>query len=535
MECNQHPGQTADLTCLQCGTQFCRTCLAETNDPNYCPECHRERVTRFASQMGVKPARGRAKKTANEPRGKRGATAPVPPIEPRVQPPMPQAPIAGHPDMAAPPSPAGAPDTRPSVEQFTVAPPQAPPARMAPPPPAAPAPPAREESPFAVGLTGTMAPFDAPPPAPTAPPVAPTAPPVAPAGLPNIDTAQPQIAQTRARVEPPGPAPAAPVPPTAVPVQAAGITGSVAATAQQMAAPVGGSGKEVKKLRKPAKSGTKARAATAPPGDGPLDSDEGDSFWGEIEGSRKSRRRARGAAPAPILAASADEQVIGRTAEPVAQTVAQPEAERALPPDDSHIRDEYAPRLGRLRKEKKEKGAARKPVALQYPEEYDGAVTVQPSYFKAVFFALLTGIILAGAYAGFEWWRHSGRWIFGWVIGFAVGIVVVFASGRHFNWKLGVISTVIACGCLCLGQLAFSILDVRFNGILPLKLPFMTLLNQAAHELLRSFGTAWLALFIITGVVAFLVSFRPWPVRFQISADSGAGRAGPGQAKPRQA
>jgi hypothetical protein len=324
------------------------------------------------------------------------------------------------------------------------------------------------------------------------------------------------------------------VPPTAVPVQAAGITGPAAATAQQIGAPVGRSRKEAGKLRKPAKSGAKFKAATALPGGGPLDSDERDSFWGEIDGSRKSKRRARGVAPAPLIAASADENVT-RTVEPVAQTVAQPEAERVLPPDDSPIRDEYAPRLGRLRKAKKEKRAARKPVAMQYPEEYDGAVTVQPSYFKAVLFALLTGIILACAYAGFEWWRHSGRWILGWVIGFAVGIVVVFASGRHFNWKLGVISAIIACGCLCLGQLAFSILDVRFNGILPLKLPFMTLLNQAAHELLGSFGTAWLALFIITGVVAFLISFRPWPVRFQISADSGAGRAGPGRVKPRQA
>jgi hypothetical protein len=104
-----------------------------------------------------------------------------------------------------------------------------------------------------------------------------------------------------------------------------------------------------------------------------------------------------------------------------------------------------------------------------------------------------------------------------------VGIVVVFASGRHFNWQLGVISALITWSSLCIGQIVFSMLDVRFNNVFPLKLPFPTLLHQSLSELWSTLGSLWLIMFIIAGLVAFLVSFRPWPVRFQISPPEGEG------------
>jgi hypothetical protein len=155
-------------------------------------------------------------------------------------------------------------------------------------------------------------------------------------------------------------------------------------------------------------------------------------------------------------------------------------------------------------------------MAMQVPEDYDGETTSAPRYLKAVLVAFGLSIVLAGAYAGFEWWRHSGRWIFGWFIGFIIGVVVVLASGRHFNWKLGLIATGFAWFSLCLGQLTFSILDVRFNEILPIKLGFFSLLDNGVRTLGSSFLTMWVVLFVITGAVAFLVSFRPWPIRLQL-------------------
>jgi hypothetical protein len=64
-------------------------------------------------------------------------------------------------------------------------------------------------------------------------------------------------------------------------------------------------------------------------------------------------------------------------------------------------------------------------------------------------------------------------------------------------------------------------LDVRFNSVFPLKLPFPTLLHQAISELWNAFGSLWLIMFVIDGLVAFVVSFRPWPIRFQVSPPQG--------------
>lgn len=217
---------------------------------------------------------------------------------------------------------------------------------------------------------------------------------------------------------------------------------------------------------------------------------------------------------------AAAEALAGEEKEVLAEDVLRvDESEEVLPPDEAEIKDHYAPRLPRRADAKRERPRRQKATAtvvMQSPEEYEGAVTSRPAYLKAVLFALLTAVILAGAYAGFEWWKHSGRWIFGWVIGFSVGMVVVFMSGRHFSWKLGLISTAITWVSLCLGQLVFAMLDVRFNEIIPLKLPFPTLLHHGVNELGSALSSPWLIMFLLSGLVAFLVSFRPWPVTLQV-------------------
>jgi hypothetical protein len=264
-----------------------------------------------------------------------------------------------------------------------------------------------------------------------------------------------------------------------------------------------------------------------------LSLEEKAAFWSDLGEPRRAVKRRAPEPPAYIeeevrAPVDAPEQAaVPPAVAEAAVSVSAPEeafGEALIPTDEALMKDEYAPRLRRRAAKKERKKAAGIPVALQVPEDYAGEVTIKPSYVKAVFFGLLTGILLAGAYAGFEWWRHSGRWIFGWIIGVAVGIVVVLASGRHFSWKLGIVSAVISWLSLCLGQIAFSILDVRFNSLLPLKLPFMDLLNHAVRELGKAFGSLWLVMFLITGLVAFVLSFRPWPVKLQISEPPQAGR-----------
>jgi hypothetical protein len=292
-----------------------------------------------------------------------------------------------------------------------------------------------------------------------------------------------------------------------------------------------------------------------------LTSEERAAFWGDIEKPRRKARQAGTVAPLPgqpekapvqpgpapetaqaasaaqaarrpVDEAASKDEVTGDVEEAAGKAAPAPMGkvppskvdtgvetqEKVIPPDEIEVKDHFAPRLPKRGAHRREKPSKKTPaVALQTPEEYDGEVTQYPSYLKAVLFGLLAGLLLAMAYAGFEWWRHSGRWILGWIVGFVVGIVVVFASGRHFNWKLGLMSALITWFSLCIGQIVFSMLDVRFNNVFPLKLPFPTLLRQAVTELGNSLGSLWLIMFIVAGVVAFLVSFRPWPVRFEVS------------------
>lgn len=504
MECKWHPGQEVYLTCLDCGQQFCRECLNETNETYYCPDCHREQVDRLTSQMGARQvrARGKARKPApaSEPalpavreRGKkRGRGAPT--AEPFLPP------------VVAPPAPA----PRPVVAPVAPAPPQ-----QAAPPAGITVTPVRHETfeePWAAEPTEV---FEEPWPEKPA------------TVFEERPAAQPAPAPPSESIAPPL-MPAAPVEAVAPPVPEPSV---------------GRRRTEPRKLRKPAPRPPK-RGAEEPavPAEEPavpaepvptLSADEKAAFWDDRKGARRARRR-EAREPLPPIDSPSQLDAAASTATPVqvVEAAQQAPAGAVDPSENDLVKDEYAPRLRSKTTGKERRKKAKPVVALQLPDEYEGALTRRPSYLKAVLFGLLTAVLLAGAYAGFEWWRHSGRWIFGWVIGFAVGIVVVFASGRHFSWKLGLLSTGLAWFGLCLGQLAFSMLDVRFNKLIPLKLPIMDLLNNSAKELGKSFGSLWIVLFLITGLVAFLISFRPWPVKFrmpdQVEAPHPGGVAPPG-------
>ncbi|MBU1670191.1 MAG: hypothetical protein KKF41_12580 [Actinobacteria bacterium] len=306
-----------------------------------------------------------------------------------------------------------------------------------------------------------------------------------------------------------------------------------------------------RKLRKPAERPAESLAVPGldevppapvpePPPPPSITPEEKAAFWGDIEEPRKAKRRVRepertGGLPPPL----AVEGMPPAPSVPVASTGGGPEIvpesrKKRLVPEEVREKAvmtaegfptgeapaETAEVPGRERAPRRERSSRKAPgsgvVAMQVPDDYDGETTTAPRYLRAVLVALGSSILLAGAYAGFEWWRHSGRWIFGWFIGFIIGVVVVLASGRHFNWKLGLIATGFAWFSLCLGQLTFSILDVRFNEILPFKLGFFSLLDNGVRTLGSSFLTLWVVLFVLTGAVAFLVSFRPWPVRLQL-------------------
>ena len=179
-------------------------------------------------------------------------------------------------------------------------------------------------------------------------------------------------------------------------------------------------------------------------------------------------------------------------------------------------------RMDRMRERKRERRAVDLPVAMQVPEDYDGEVTTHPSYIKAVLFGMAAGLITAGAFASLAWWVHKDLGIFGWVIGLCVGIAVAFGSGRHFSWKLGLIAAVIAMFFVSVERIGYFMLDVRFNDILPIKLGIWPLFRESFTTYLQSFWSIWLVFFIVSGAVAFMIAFRPPPIRLQISGQAGA-------------
>ena len=191
---------------------------------------------------------------------------------------------------------------------------------------------------------------------------------------------------------------------------------------------------------------------------------------------------------------------------------------------------EEAPKKRRLR-------SAAKVLSMQVPGEYEGELTAEPAYLKAVLWALLAGAVTGGLYGTVAWLRPRGvPGIFGWFIGFAVGVTVVFASGRHFNWKLGLIAAGVALAFLCLGFVLSNVLKFWF----PRNVLDLIIKTQSAWEKLRlSFTNLkdqfpsnwWWAIFAITGATAFLVSFRPWPFKLNAGGSKATGEAGPRPAK----
>lgn len=192
------------------------------------------------------------------------------------------------------------------------------------------------------------------------------------------------------------------------------------------------------------------------------------------------------------------------------------------PAEPGAAEEELVPRTRRThtkeeRRIKKRREPANLPVAMQVPMDYDGEVTADPRYLRAILWALGAGLVLAGAYTGITFWLHKDYGIFAVIIGFAVGLAMVFGSGRHFSWKLGLIAVAISLFWVSVARVAYGMLDVRFNDILPLKLGIGTLFKDSLTSFGHQFGTLWLLFFILTAAAAFLISFRPWPVRLQMA------------------
>ncbi|MHB8896636.1 MAG: RING finger protein [Candidatus Geothermincolia bacterium] len=179
-------------------------------------------------------------------------------------------------------------------------------------------------------------------------------------------------------------------------------------------------------------------------------------------------------------------------------------------------------RIVRMREKRRSSRAANLPVAMQIPDDYDGEVTTRPSYLKAVLYAMLVGLVTAAAFSALAWLVHKDLGIFGWVIGFGVGFAVAFGSGRHFSWKLGLIAAAIALFWVSVERIGYFMLDVRFNKILPIKLGIWPLFRESLTTYLHSFWSLWLLFFVISGLIAFIVAFRPPPIKLQLSGEKSA-------------
>jgi hypothetical protein len=498
MDCKYHPGHEAELTCIQCGQQFCRECVREKKATHYCPECHQAELDRFSQKLGITEAAPKVKKekvpkqkVAKEKPPEEAAPPPVekekksrqlrrPKETPSAVPPL------ATPEMAAPPPPV--PSITPEEKADFWGDIQEPKRRrrgreqQLPPPPSFEPVPVEEEH-----ALPDVAAFEqvAPPPASPTPLVQQPAPPESVQQAPVAQAPVPPapVAPAPVRVEPvrPEPVPRQPVPPAPVerpPLQAPPLP-SAAATRQR--API-----EPSKTVEPLTADTMV----------PLTRPEGSH---SIQKPKEREKAVMTAEGFPVGGGSAAEQPV---------TTEEGEDEEIF---DRRI------------KRKKSRGPKSKAgdglLAMQIPDEYNGEVTVHPAYLKALLWGLLAGLIGGGAYAAVAWWRHGEQGILGWLIGLAVGLTVVFASGRHFNWKLGLMSALIAVFFLSAGRIFIYMLTIWFPD-LPIHLPFSTMhnLSESFTQFLKQFGTLkWLLIFFITGGVAFLVSFRPWPIKVQMS------------------
>lgn len=362
MECKVHPGQEADLTCLKCGQPFCRECVKETREPNYCPDCHKGEVERLAGQMGLRKEE-------------------KPPKVKKEKEPKPPKPVK---------EPALKKEKKEKEEKKTL----------------------------------------------------------------------------RRPLEKPS-APPAPV-------------------LKQQAEPV-----------KPPSS---------------MSEEEKAKFWGREDESE----------PMPVIPATKKRAIPseGDREKAVMASEGFPTGERAKakPAEKDEALDLPESRMARRRKRRGDRL-----VAMQLPEDYDGEVTNDPSYLKAVLWGLLIGFIGSAIFAGIAWWRPSGvSGIFGWFIGLAVGVAVVIGSGRHFNWKLGLIACAIALVMLAVGQILANVLFHFFPTDM---YKFFWGFQSAGSKLTESVTSfpsqftykLWWLIFALSGATAFLVSFRPWGLRINVS------------------
>jgi hypothetical protein len=497
MECKYHPGHEADLTCIQCGQQFCRECVREKKATHYCPECHQAELDRFSQKLGITEAAPKVKKekapkqkVSKEKPPEEAAPPPVvkekksrqlkkPQETPSAVPPLASA------EMAAPPPPA--PSITPEEKADFWGDIQEPKRRrrgreqQLPPPPSFEPVPVEEEH-----ASPDVAAFEqaAPPPAPPTPPVQqPVTPepvqqtPVMPAPAPAPVAPEP----VRAAPVRPEPVVRQPVPPAPVerpPLQAPPLP---AAPVTRQRAPI-----EPSKTEEPLTADTMI----------PLTRPEGSH---SIQKPREREKAVMTAEGFPMGGGSA--------------------AEQQVMTEEGEDEEVFDRRIKRKKSRGPKSKAGDSLLAMQIPDEYNGEVTVHPAYLKALLWGLLAGLISSGAYTAVAWWRHGEQGILGFLIGLAVGVTVVFASGRHFNWKLGLMSALIAVFFLSAGRIFLYMLGIWFPWLgLHLGISNVKNLNYSFTMFMREFPTLkWLLIFSITGVVAFLVSFRPWPIKMQMS------------------
>jgi len=503
MDCKYHPGHEADLTCIQCGQQFCRECVREKKATHYCPDCHQAELERFSQKLGlsepapkVKKEKVPKQKVAKEPPLEE---APLPPVKekksrqlkkpqetPSEVPPL----VAA--DMAAPPPPA--PSITPEEKADFWGDIQEPKRRrrgrdqqLPPPPSFEPVP--LEEEPPAQGVAAfeQAAP---PPPQPVQQPVvqapvqeAPVAPPPVPPAPVAPEPVRPEPVRSEQVIPEPVPrAPAQRPPVGPTPLSAPPLTSE---PVRQQSAPV-----EPSKTVEPAMADTMV----------PLTRPKGSRSIQKPEDREKAVMTAEGF-PVGGLA------VVGVG---ISSGLGDEEDK------DGEVIERRVKRKKKSRGPKSRQGDGL--VAMQMPDEYNGEVTVHPAYLKALLWGLLAGLIGGGAYAMVAWWRHGEQGILGWLIGLAVGLTVVFASGRHFNWKLGLMAALIAMFWVSAARIGYSMLDVKWNGIITLPIGTWQLFRESLTTFWNNFLSWWLAFFLISGAVAFLVAFRPPPVKLQLSS-----------------
>ncbi|MDD5447587.1 MAG: hypothetical protein PHO53_00225 [Actinomycetota bacterium] len=239
-----------------------------------------------------------------------------------------------------------------------------------------------------------------------------------------------------------------------------------------------------------------------------LSPEEREAFWGEMERARGFGWRR--------------EQRETESSVPKARVVPESEKGRELSEEErekSILQAEGFPEKAVVGKQAAKKGVLPHeiPITLQFPDEYRGEITPAPNYGKAILFAVVAGILGAGVYGGLAWWLKREFGIIAFLLGFAVGIAVVLGSGRHFSPWLGAIAAAIAMVFVSAGRIFTYMLGIWFPPIKILSVSTSDNFTAALSKFAGEFFSPWLIYFVIAGLVAFLLSFRPWPIRVEVS------------------